>query len=102
MPALITLIWIPIVISFPNFFLRRSRINEDSFLSIYSNYSSEILVGIIISFLFFSLTYSIREIGNRPSERINLMNYIPITLVLLTIPIHYLFYLAAHVAAFGK
>lgn len=90
----LSLLWIPILLSNPYFFLRGKRGNIENLYDFYCNNSSEFFVGIII----LGILYSCYRVYKVPGK----IKYLFAVLVAISIPIQYLLFIAAEVQVFGK
>lgn len=88
------LLWIPILLAEPSFFLKHGRANETTLYALYCNYASEVVLTAIILGLVFSL-FQIYKVQSK-------FKYVLLMMILLSIPLQYIFYIGAHTQAFGK
>lgn len=87
-------IWTAILLINPSFFLKNGRANEDTLYALYCNYSSELVLTISILANLFSL-FQIFRIPEKTK-------YLFLLLLVVSMPVQYILYIAAHVQVFGK
>jgi hypothetical protein len=88
------LLWIPILLSNPYFFLRGKRGNIENLYDFYCNNSSEVFMGIII----LGILYSCYRVYKIPGK----IKYLFAVFVVISVPIQYLLFIAAEIQVFGK
>lgn len=92
--AFIALLWMPIVSYDPHFFIKTRRGDSDSLYTLYSNYSSEVLLCLIV----FGVLFSIFRISYLPKK----LKPIATIALVVSIPIQVFYFLALQVQVFGK
>lgn len=92
--AFISLIWMPIVSYDPYFFIRTRRGDSDSLYNLYCNYSSEILLCLIV----FGVLFSFFRISYLPKK----LRAIAAAALVVSVPIQIFYFVALQVQVFGK